>query len=366
MRNFTPGAKLHARENAISLELINIEGTGFKGAVTKTDLMEYMEKQSDVSQRTKRIFTPGAKKLAIDEDISVDDIEIIGTGYKGSVTERDLLTYLDVQRNIAHKAVLKTDIADGIVFDRRNRVIATPLARRMATGEGIILEEIAKSDRKIMAADVEAIMASKVVVSETLEYSTKEPELSSNAGETKIIIEKIPYSGIRKIIGERLSQSMLAAPHVYFTQKVNMDELLKLRKNMNELKEIKLSVTDYISKAVIQAIQQYPDINASLIDGYIEKYQSINLGIAVSAPLGLVVPVIKHAEGLSILEIGRSSSDLIEKARSGKLTKDEYSGGTFTISNLGMFGIENFTAIINPPESAILGISAIKDETVVV
>lgn len=287
-------------------------------------------------------FTPGAKLFARENGISLESVDIKGTGFKGSVTEADLLKCLDSQ---------------GKVFSaEKNRAIATPLARKMANTVGISLEEMAKPGRKIMAADVEAVMAPQNVVSPKMEDGIQEPADAP----------KVPYSGVRKIIGERLSHSNSTAPHVYFTQKVNMDELLELRKSVNEQKSLKLSVTDYIAKAVIQTLQKYPDVNVSLHNGYIEKYQSVNLGIAVAAPLGLIVPVVKHAEQLSIREISQCSSKLIEKARNGKLTQDEYTGGTFTISNLGMFGIENFTAIINPPESAILAVSATKDEPVVV
>ena len=131
------------------------------------------------------------------------------------------------------------------------------------------------------------------------------------------------------------------------------------------MQDKKTSVTDYIAKAVVNALQKYPDVNSALNGQKIVKYKTVNLGIAVAAPTGLIVPVIKNAEKMDVIEISKISGKLIEKARNGKLTPDEYTGGTFTISNLGMFGIESFTAIINPPEAAILAVSAAKDEAVV-
>ena len=182
----------------------------------------------------------------------------------------------------------------------------------------------------------------------------------------KEILEEIPYAGVRKVIGDRLAQSKFTAPHLYFTQKVDLTELLKLRKQVNDAQDKETSVTDYIARATVIALQKYPEMNASLIGDKIVKYKSVNLGIAVASPTGLIVPNVKNAQNLSVVELSKASTPLFDKARAGKLAYDEYNGGTFTISNLGMFGIENFTAIINPPEVGILAISSTKDEPAVI
>jgi pyruvate dehydrogenase E2 component (dihydrolipoamide acetyltransferase) len=196
------------------------------------------------------------------------------------------------------------------------------------------------------------------------------PDSKSDRYETtedgRVIGERLSYSGTRKIIGERLSMSASTAPHVYFTQKVNLEKLLDVRKQVNEISPVKVSVTDFIVRAVVLALQKYPNVNVSLDGDEILQFQSVNIGIAVAAPSGLIVPNIKGTERMSVLQIAEKASQLIEKARNGKLLPPEYTGGTFTVSNLGMFGIDNFTAIINPPEAAILAISATKDEPVVV
>jgi pyruvate dehydrogenase E2 component (dihydrolipoamide acetyltransferase) len=176
----------------------------------------------------------------------------------------------------------------------------------------------------------------------------------------------VPYAGVRKVIGDRLSESKFTAPHLYFTQKVDLQQLLALRKQVNEAQDKKTSVTDFIAKAVILSLQKYPEMNASLVGEKIVKYKSVNLGIAVASPTGLIVPNIKDAQNMSVVELSKASSPLFEKAREGKLAVSEYTGGTFTVSNLGMFGIENFTAIINPPEVGILAVSSTKDEPLVV
>jgi pyruvate dehydrogenase E2 component (dihydrolipoamide acetyltransferase) len=159
---------------------------------------------------------------------------------------------------------------------------------------------------------------------------------------------------------------MFTAPHLYFTQRVDLSKTLSLRALVNSKQEKKTSVTDYIARAVVMTLQTYPQMNASLSDAGIEEYVSINLGIAVAAPGGLIVPVVKEAQRLSVVGLSKAANELFDKAREGKLRPDEYTGGTFTISNLGMFGIEDFTAILNPPEVGILAISSMKDDAVVI
>ena len=210
----------------------------------------------------------------------------------------------------------------------------------------------------------------KVIAAAKKAVAAAEDQAPAGAGEItpdgKEIGEKIPYAGVRKVIGDRLAESKFTAPHLYFTQKVNMEDVLALRKKVNEVQDKKTSVTDFIAKAVIMTLKKYPEMNSSLVGETIERYKSINLGIAVASPTGLIVPNIKNSQDMSVVEISKASTPLFDKARAGKLAVDEYAGGTFTISNLGMFGIENFTAIINPPEVGILSISSTKDEPFVV
>ncbi len=283
----------------------------------------------------KLMASPRARRVAAEMGIDLEAANITGTGFEGGISEKDVLNY-------AASAP---------------KVRATPLAKKMAEAGGMDLASMAGTgaEGKIMKKDVEAALIPPRPVAAVTEFSGD-----------KEILEKVPYSGVRKIIGDRLSSSMFTAPHIFFTQKVNLEKLLELRKQVNESQEKKTSVTDYIAKAVIMTLRKYPDINASLVGDTIEKYKSVNLGIAVASPSGLIVPVVKNSQDMSVLEISKASAVLVEKAREGKLTPDEYSDGTFTISNLGMFGIDQFTAIINPPESGILAVSGAVDEPVVV
>ena len=311
-------------------------------------------------------LTPGAKKLAKEKGISLESIDVQGTGFNGAISEKDLQAFIDTQgsQDAGSDKNISEFKEDGPL--EKGQIVASPLAKKMAEAMGIRLADVTNPVGKIMASDVKAAAILKGTYASMHDDMAEGLQTDKSDEEVKVILEKIPYSGVRKIIGDRLSQSKFTAPHLYFTQKVNMEELLKTRKGINEQKKIKLSVTDFISVAVIQTLQQYPEVNASLVDDYIEEYKSINLGIAVAAPSGLIVPVVRHSERMGIIEINQRASELFEKARNGKLALDEYQNGTFTISNLGMVGIENFTAIINPPEAAILSISATKDEPAVV
>lgn len=289
-------------------------------------------------------ITPRARRVAAENDLAIEDLAIEGTGWQGGICEKDILEYL-----------------------ASNKVKATPVAAAMAKAEGIDLADIKGSgvNGKIMKEDVE-----KVIAVAKKAVAAAEDQAPAGAGEItpdgKEIGEKVPYAGVRKVIGDRLAESKFTAPHLYFTQKVNMEDVLALRKKVNEVQDKKTSVTDFIAKAVIMTLKKYPEMNSSLVGETIERYKSINLGIAVASPTGLIVPNIKNSQDMSVVEISKASTPLFDKARAGKLAVDEYAGGTFTISNLGMFGIENFTAIINPPEVGILSISSTKDEPFVV
>ena len=277
------------------------------------------------------IISPRARGLAAELGLDLNKLanEINGTGYEGGICEADV-------RNYAKSA--KT----------------TPVAKAMAAEAGLDIYGIGGSGSagRVMKRDVKRAIERQG----TGVFST----------DGKEILEEVPYKGVRRIIGERLAQSMSDAPHVFFTQKVDMSALLKTRKYINDTQEQKTSVTDYIALAVIIALQKYPELNSSLIGDKIFVYSSVNLGIAVAAPGGLIVPVVKEAQKLTFNQLAAESSALVAKARESKLSPEEYTGGTFTISNLGMFGVDNFTAIINPPEAGILAVSAVKDEAVVV
>lgn len=306
---------------------------------------EKAEKKPAPAAGGKLKITPRARRVAAENDLALEGIEITGTGWQGGICEQDILDYL-----------------------ASNKVKATPVAQAMAEAEGIDLSTITGTgvNGKIMKADVEKAVSAKKAAAEKAAEETLETGEAKFSPDGKEILEEVPYAGVRKVIGDRLSESKFTAPHLYFTQKVDLEKLLNVRKQVNSAQDKKTSVTDYIARATIMALQKYPEMNSSLVGDTIVKYKSVNLGIAVASPTGLIVPNIKDSQNMSVVELSKASSPLFEKARAGKLAINEYTGGTFTISNLGMFGIENFTAIINPPEVGILSISSTKDEPVVV
>ncbi len=298
--------------------------------------------ETDDNKRVK--VTPRAKKTAMERNMNISDINIKGTGYQGGICEKDILKAEEIQAS--------------------QKVKISPLAGKIAAVEGINVSAVTGTGagNKIMKRDVEA----------SIKPAVKAPNQNGFEGEVqysvdgKEILEIAPYEGIRQVIGKRMAQSKFTAPHVYFTKAVDLTETLKLRKQINNSYDVKTSVTDYVAIAVIKALQKYPEVNASLQGEKIYKYKTVNLGIAVAAPGGLIVPVIKDAEKKGIVDFSEDAAEMIKKARDGKLMPSEYSGGTFTISNLGMFGIDNFTAIINEPEAAILAVSATQKIPVVV
>ncbi|MBZ4688606.1 MAG: dihydrolipoamide acetyltransferase [Clostridiales bacterium] len=278
-------------------------------------------------------LTPRARKLVADKKLDISKMKVEGTGFDGGITARDILRYMR-----EHKEVK-----------------ATPVAKKLAEIEEIDLCEVTGSgfNSKIMKVDVEKKIEEKnQIVIESLD--------------SKEVQEVIPYTGMRKIIGDRLSRSKFTAPHLYFITFVDVSKLLKLKEETRELVSTKISINDFIVTGVVQALKKYPQVNSTLNGDQIVIYKNINMGIAVALENGVIVPVVKDADKKKLSEIAQEMRELVERARNNKLTPDEYSGGTFTVSNLGMFGIENFTAIINPPEAAILAVSAIKKTPVVI
>ncbi|MDR1246408.1 MAG: 2-oxo acid dehydrogenase subunit E2 [Clostridiales Family XIII bacterium] len=301
-------------------------------------------------------ITPRARRIALEKGLAESSFPVSGSGFGGGVCERDILTL------IAEKGVSLPSAEDGGVRGGNDIPRATPLAKRFAAAVNADISKIAGSGArgKVLKADVVDFAEKSAARAPSV------PDAASGAHtpDGKIIREVTPYSGVRKIIGTRLAESKFTAPHLYFTQKVDMSALLALRKQVNSALENNASVTDFIVRAVTVCLIKFPDMNASLIGDNIELYESVNVGVAVAAPTGLIVPVLRDCEKKRLKQISEDAAALVSKARDGKLRPDEYSGGTFTVSNLGMFGIENFTAIINPPESAILAVSATKDEVI--
>ena len=265
-------------------------------------------------------LTPRAKKYVKENGIDPASLAgIQGTGFQGGITSRD--------------------------------VKASPLAKKMADKLGLDLGQASGSGigGKVMKRDVEKLAA------------------SGSAGSADLMVLKSePYKGVRKIIGDKLSMSKFTMPHLYFTDAVDTTAMTAFRTELNAVSDRKITVSDLLVMACAKALQKYPQVNSALVDDEIVTYKSVNVGVAVAGDNGLVVPVIKNCQMKTLNQVSEENRDLVDRAKLGRLAPQEYADPTFSISNLGMFGIDNFTAIINPPCAAILSISSVIKKSVVI
>ncbi len=264
----------------------------------------------------------------------------------------------------------------------QERIFISPLARRVAEERSIDYTRIRGTgpNGRIIKMDVEAALTT----AGTRAAQAPPPAATSTPAPTYVPLEEtapaaidtgeiveIPLTAMRRTIARRLSQSMQTAPHFYVTSVIDTGKLAELRKQINtyaasDPSPVKISFNDLIIKAVARALVKMPQVNVSFAEDKLLQKKAVHIGMAVALEQGLIVPVIHNADLSGILDIARESQRLAEAARTGKLRPEEFSGGTFTVSNLGMFDVESFTAVINPPESAILAVGSITPTPVVV
>lgn len=248
------------------------------------------------------------------------------------------------------------------------RVKASPLAKKLAAEKGVDISRVQGSGDggRIVKADVdnykEQPAQDKQVPKQEEKQKAFQPVASFTPGEEGY--NDISVSQMRKVIAKRLAESKFSAPHFYLTMEINMDNAIAARAQMNEVSPAKISFNDMIVKASAMALRQHPAVNASWMGDHIRQYKHIHIGVAVAIEDGLIVPVIKFADQKSLSQIAAESKELSGKARNKKLQPQEFSGNTFTISNLGMMDIDEFTAIINPPDSCIMAVGRIKEVVV--
>jgi pyruvate dehydrogenase E2 component (dihydrolipoamide acetyltransferase) len=249
------------------------------------------------------------------------------------------------------------------------RIFASPLAKKIAQNKGINISEVKGSGEngRIVKKDVEAFKPSEKAkpasVSEGKKADAKEVQAYVPAGEEEF--EEIKNSQMRKTIAKRLGESKFTAPHYYLTIEVNMEGAIASRKQINELPDVKVSYNDLVIKASAMALRKHPRVNSQWTGEATKIAKHIHMGVAVAVEDGLLVPVLRFADQMSMTQIGGQVKELAGKARNKKLQPQEMEGSTFTVSNLGMFGITEFTSIINQPNSAILSVGAIVEKPVV-
>ena len=276
--------------------------------------------------------TPYAKKLAKEKGFDLHAIP--ATGYKGVLVAKDVLAY--------------TPAAPAAAEAPKSDVKASPLAEKLAADLGIDLAAVKAAHGRVLAEDLLRYLA------ETREKASDEPARE----------EVKPMSGMRKAIARNMLASVQTSPTVTFNLGIDMTEMKRYREQL-KAREIKVSYTDLLVKFVAKALTEFPLLNCSVADNKITYKHYVNMGVAVALDNGLVVPNIPDADKKSLTEISAQVKELAKLAREGKLPPERLQGGTFTITNLGMYGIESFTPIINQPEVAILGVNTMEDKVVV-
>lgn len=262
-----------------------------------------------------------------------------------------------------------------------SRVKASPLAKAIAEERGIDLRQIHGTgpEGRVVKADVESFKPGQAAPSVTTAPAQQAAPAAQPASSPQATpapaaqpapapqpqpqgeFEDVPVSQMRKTIARRLSESLFTAPHFYLTMEINMDKAMELRGTVNGLSPVKVSFNDFVIKAAALSLKQHLDVNSSWLGDKIRKYKYVNIGVAVAVPDGLLVPVVRNADQKTLSTIAGEVKDLAGKAKDKKLQPKDWEGSTFSISNLGMFGIDEFTAIINPPDSCIMAVGAIKE-----
>lgn len=251
------------------------------------------------------------------------------------------------------------------------RIKASPLAKSMASASGIDLNTLTGTgdDGRIVKRDIEVYLSQQqqqVAANVVKETPVIVQEQLSSTAPASSDYEDTRISQMRKTIARRLAESKFSAPHFYLKMEVAMDNLVAYRQQLNALSPVKISFNDLIVKAVAMALRQHPAINSSWLGDVIRLNKQINIGVAVAVEEGLLVPVLRHADQMSLSQIATTTRELAQQAKDRKLQTADMQGNTFTISNLGMFDIDEFTAIINPPDSCILAVGKIAEVPAVV
>ncbi len=272
---------------------------------------------------------------------------------------------------------------EGIGVARTNRVFSSPLARRLAKEAGIDLARIQGSGPhgRVIARDVEAAKSGRGIMAPAAPAAAAAaaPVVQAPADEKIIALfepgsyDAVPHDGIRKVIARRLLEAKLTIPHFYLTLDCNIGRLLAAREEINAAAPkdkdgkpaYKISVNDFVIKALALALQRVPDANVTWTEGAMLRHKHSDIGVAVSIPGGLITPVVRHAEQKSLSVISNEMKDFAARARARKLAPHEYQGGTSAVSNLGMYGIKEFYAIINPPHATILSVGTGEERAVV-
>jgi pyruvate dehydrogenase E2 component (dihydrolipoamide acetyltransferase) len=346
-------------EEGVILKWLRKEGDAVKQGDILVEIQSDkadMELEAYDSGVVRKIFVPEGGKAPIGGLIAIigganEDISAVTSGAPAAAAAKKP----EAARHTAPTAIASTQaVTASQPSDGKGK--ASPLARRLAKEYQIDLAGVAGSgpQGRVIKRDLEGLLTGKT---------------ASPAPATRPVIpgtaEDVDLSPIRKTIAKRMTESKTTAPHFYVTVEVDMDPAVTFRDQINTVKQIKLSFTDIVIKAASEALMKHPQVNATFLGDKMRQYHFTHIGVAVAMEEGLVTPIIRNCEQKRLDQINTELRDLVERARTRKLKPDEYLGATFTISNLGMFGVEEFAAIVNPPEGAILAVGGIMEKPVV-
>ena len=248
------------------------------------------------------------------------------------------------------------------------RIFVSPLAKKIADEKGIDLKFVKGSgdNGRIVKSDIDQYKPTAAVQSAQTPTATQAPAPAAVTTQAGVVsFDEIPVSQMRKTIARRLSERLFSAPHFYITMSIDMDSAVAARAKLNEVSKVKISFNDIVLKATAVALKQHPKVNSSWLGDKIRINHHVNVGVAVAVDEGLLVPVVRFADTKTLSQIGIEVKEFAQKAKDKKLQPADWEGSTFTISNLGMFGVDQFTAIINPPDACILAVGGISQEPVV-
>ncbi len=305
------------------------------------------------------------------EGLNIDEIVARlknGGGNKTSNNEQGTKND-DVEKAVAKQEATttasQTTAAPQQTVVNEGRIFASPLAKKLAAEKGVDLKYVKGTgdNGRIVKSDIDNFDSQKVNESVSHIQQNNNQYQTPNAKQDSYT--DVPVSQMRKVIAKRLSESLFTAPHFYLTMSIDMDAAVAARSKLNADGKTKISFNDMVLKATAMALKQHPKVNSSWMGDFIRTNNNINIGVAVAVEDGLLVPVVKNADALTFTQIGVQVKDFAQKAKDKKLQPSDWEGNTFTISNLGMYGIDEFTAIINPPDSCILAVGGISQVPVV-
>lgn len=347
-------------------------------AIKKGDLLAEIETDKATmeleSYKNGTLLYQGAKK---GEKIQVNDLLCI-IGEAATVNVDAIVSAVKggggvVSSNNSSASATETTLVESVAepiattasSSENGRIKASPLAKKLAADKGIDLSKVQGSGDggRIVKTDIDNYKKPDLVSSAPAPSSTTTTAVVVPTGQ--VSFEDTPVSQMRKVIAKRLAESKFTAPHFYLTMSINMDNAVASRAKINENAPVKISFNDLVLKACALALKQHPVINSSWLGDSIRTNHHVNIGVAVAVPDGLLVPVVRFADSKSLSQIAVEVKDFAKKAKDKKLQPSDWEGSTFTISNLGMFGIDEFTAIINPPDACILAIGGISQVPVV-